>query len=208
MEGENMKKHGIRLLFLAVFVLTFALCALVADAQRLSNELLRLHVVGASDAQADQALKLQVRDVLLKTLEQGLQDVTDADEAQAYVESMLPQLKETADRVLQEAGSTDTATVSVAWEEFPLREYETFRLPSGLYRSLRVTIGPGKGRNWWCVVFPELCNAATTEEFAEVAAMEGLPEPLNKSLTGEYEVRFWLLDQLGRLRNFLHRDSA
>ena len=202
-----MKKHIKRIFFLAVMVAAVFLGGLAADSAQLRQELLRLHVVGASDSQEDQAVKLRVRDAVLASLEQGLADVQDVDQAVQYVQTMIPKLTETANRVLEEYGFTDTVSISIGEEEFPARDYDTFRLPSGIYKALRIVIGEGEGQNWWCVVFPELCLSATSEQFVQTASMEGFDETLCQTLSGDYEIRFWLLDQLGRLGNFLHRDS-
>jgi len=85
-----------------------------------------------------------------------------------------------------------------------VRNYDTFRLPAGVYESLRIVIGEGEGKNWWCVVFPELCLPATAEGFESVAVGSGFSEALSGALTGEtqYEIRFFLLDCFGRLENF------
>ena len=202
-----MKKHIKRIFFLAVMVAAVFLGGLAADSAQLRQELLRLHVVGASDSQEDQEVKLRVRDAVLASLEQGLADVQDVDQAVQYVQTMIPKLTETANRVLEEYGFTDTVSISIGEEEFPARDYDTFHLPSGIYNALRIVIGEGEGRNWWCVVFPELCLSATSEQFVQTASMEGFDEELCQTLSGDYEIRFWLLDQLGRLGNFLHRDS-
>jgi stage II sporulation protein R len=92
-------------------------------------------------------------------------------------------------------------------EEFSKRVYDTFSLPAGLYESLRIIIGEGEGKNWWCVVFPELCLPATSEGFEETASCAGFPDALTAALEGEegYEIRFFLLDVLGRLENLIHR---
>ena len=200
-----MKKllKRIFLCFLAVCVVYAG--ALVLDRQKLKNELVRLHVVAASDSEEDQAIKLQVRDAVLESLQEGLADVTDIEAAKAYIQSQLPKLESAANEVLAAAGCGDVATVSLQVEEFAARVYDTFSLPAGLYDSLRVTIGEGEGKNWWCVTFPTLCMPATTEGFEAVAAGAGFSEELTGSLTGEYEVRFYLLDLLGQLENFLHR---
>ena len=180
--------------------------ALVADRQKLKNELVRLHVVAASDSEEDQAIKLQVRDAVLESLQDGIENATDIEAAKAYIGSQLPKLESVANRVLAAAGCGDVATVSLQVEEFAARVYDTFSLPAGLYDSLRITIGEGEGRNWWCVTFPTLCLPATTEGFEAVAAGAGFSDELTGSLTGEYEVRFYLLDLLGQLENFLHRE--
>ena len=193
-----------------VFICFLLVClvytiALVLDRQKLRNELIRLHVVAASDSEEDQAIKLQVRDAVLESLQAGLENATDIEAAKAYIESQLPKLESAANQVLAAAGCGDVATVSLQVEEFAARVYDTFSLPAGLYDSLRITIGEGEGRNWWCVTFPTLCLPATTEGFEAVAAGAGFSDELTGSLTGEYEVRFYLLDLLGQLENFLHR---
>ena len=192
------------LCFLAVCVVYVG--ALMLDRQKLKNELVRLHVVAASDSGEDQAIKLRVRDAVLESLREGLADVTDIEAAKAYIRSQLPKLESAANEVLAAAGCGDAATVSLQVEEFAARVYDTFSLPAGLYESLRVTIGEGEGKNWWCVTFPTLCIPATTEGFEAVAAGAGFSDDLTGTLTGEYEVRFYLLDLLGQLENFLHRD--
>lgn len=195
-----MRKMLRRIGILLLVVVSVWLGGVLADRQRLREDILRLHVVGASDSAEDQQVKLQVRDAILASLEEGLADLKDLDQAAAYVEEMLPRLEQTANRVLEESGFRERVTVSLGEEAFPMREYDSFSLPAGVYQALRVVIGDGAGKNWWCVVFPQLCLSATAEEFEEVSAFS---DTLNDSLTGEYEIRFWVLDKLGELENFL-----
>ena len=199
--GKKLKRIGL----LALTVAVVWAGGLLADKERLRQDILRLHVVAASDSEADQAVKLRVRDAVLGSLRQGLSDLTDVEQARAYVEEMIPKIEKAANLVLAEAGFADTVQVSLTEWEFPEREYDTFSLPAGVYNALRVVIGDGEGQNWWCVVFPELCMGATSEEFRE---MSSFSDGLNDTLTGEYEIRFWLLDKLGQIENFLHRTSG
>ena len=183
-------------------------CAmLVMDRETLQNELIRLHVVAASDSEADQTLKLRVRDAVVESLSRDMANVADAQQAKAYLQAHLPRIEALANNVLREAGCPDIATVSLQLEEFATRYYDTFTLPAGIYEALRITIGEGEGQNWWCVVFPSLCVGATAEEFEETARCAGLSDALIGTITGEegYEVRFFFLDALGRLENFLHK---
>ncbi len=198
-----LRQIGICLL-IAVLVWTGSL---IADRNMLRRELIRLHVVAASDSDEDQALKLRVRDAVTESLQKELTNLTDIEQAKAYLQQNLPKIETLANRVLKEAGCSDTATVQLCVEEFSKRVYDTFTLPSGLYESLRIIIGEGKGKNWWCVVFPELCLPATTEGFGDAAACAGFPDALTAALEGEngYEIRFFLLDVLGKLENLLHR---
>ena len=180
--------------------------ALIADRQKLEQELIRLHVVAASDSEEDQAVKLRVRDAVLESLSRGLGEVTDVEGARDYIRENLPRLEAAANEALAAAGISDLATVKLRTEEFAARVYDTFSLPAGVYDTLRVTIGEGAGHNWWCVAFPSLCLPATTEGFEAVAAGAGFSRDLTDTLTGEYEVRFLLLDLVGQIENFLHKE--
>ena len=129
----------------------------IADRERLNKELIRLHVVANSDTAEDQNLKLLVRDAVITSLRQALADVQDTQQAKEYLEENLPKLQELANKTLDAAGSTQRAVVTLCREGFPTRQYDTFSLPAGVYEALRITIGEGEGKNWWCVVFPSLC---------------------------------------------------
>lgn len=181
--------------------------ALIADRQKLRQELIRMHVVAASDSVQDQALKLRVRDAILESLQTQLENAADMAQAREYLQQNLPKIEAVANQAIRAAGGTQTAQVSLAVEEFGTRIYDNFSLPAGLYESLRITIGAGEGKNWWCVVFPTLCFQATAEEFEESASCAGFSDALTGALEGKtgYEIRFYLLDTLGRLENFLHR---
>ena len=195
------------LLFCLVLAVTVWTCALVSDKQTLRQELVRLHVVAASDSAEDQAMKLRLKDAVVESLKADMENLKSAEEAKAYLQENLPKIEALANSFLQEAGCADTASVSLALEEFSARVYDTFTLPAGLYEALRITIGEGEGRNWWCVVFPSLCLPATSEGFEETASCAGFSDSLTAALEGEegYEFRFWVLDAIGRLEIFLHR---
>jgi stage II sporulation protein R len=170
----------------------------------LSENLIRLHVVANSDSDADQCLKLKVRDAVVAHLQPAMTDMQSQADAKAYLNAHLAELERIANQTLLEAGCLDKATVSLQKEAFPVRHYDTFSLPSGVYQSLRITIGEGEGHNWWCVVFPSLCLPAAGETMEDTAAGAGFSDGLSGALEGEqpYQVRFFLLDLLGKVQNF------
>ncbi len=179
---------------------------LISDRRQLREDLIRLHVVANSDSREDQDLKLQVRDAVTDALNETMSDLADVEEARVYLACYLPEIERLANETLRAAGSEQRAVVSLGEEPFATRYYDTFTLPAGVYDSLRITIGEGKGRNWWCVVFPTLCIGATEEEFSDTAAAAGFPEGLTDTLTGEpWEIRFFFLDALGKLENLLYK---
>ena len=199
-----MQKRTLALVLLIVSALTVSVCAaLQAQQQRMSEKIIRLHVVANSDSGADQAVKLHVRDAVLAAARQALQGAGDPQQAIAQA---LPQLEAAANAALAAQGSSDTASVSFRRELFPTREYDTFSLPSGVYRSLRVTIGAGGGHNWWCVIFPSLCVPATADGFVQAAEAGGFTRAeigLRTQADEGYVLKFRSLELLQALKKAL-----
>lgn len=194
------KRIGICLL-LAALMWTVGL---VRDRAFLNRELIRLHVVANSDSDEDQAVKLRVRDAVLDSIRSDLKMVGDINQAKAYLRENLPKIQAAANRTLEAAGVDAQAVVTLEKEAFDIRRYDTFSLPAGVYESLRIVIGEGVGRNWWCVAFPELCLSAAGTDFCETAQAAGMSQNLTESLTQEdCSIRFFLLDALGQLETKL-----
>ena len=199
-----MTKRIISLVLLGISVLTVTACAVLqAQSQRMAEKIIRLHVVANSDSDVDQAVKLRVRDAVLREAQNVLSDASDAKQA---IAAQLPALEAAANAELRRQGSGDTACVSFRRELFPTRDYDTFSLPSGVYQSLRVTIGEGAGHNWWCVIFPSLCVPATADGFADAAAAGSFSDAeigLMTRANGAYTVKFRSLELLQALKKYL-----
>ena len=181
-----------------------ALCwsvVLIGDRKMLNEGLIRFHVVAHSDSEKDQMIKLHIRDVVLQSIQEDLQKVANIDAAREYLQENLPKLQFLVDQTLQELNFSGGSAVTFCKESFDIRHYDTFSLPAGVYDSLRIVIGDGLGKNWWCVSFPTLCIPATASGFADVAAGAGFSESLTRTLSGAggYEIRFFFLNQLGQL---------
>ena len=159
------------LLFLAAFLATGAM-ALQAG-QELSDKVVRLHVLANSDSEEDQALKLKVRDRILSCAEPLLASAADRREAESLLRGQVLELERAAALEIQANGYDYPVSVHLEDTVFPTREYEDFTLPAGKYLALRVIIGAGEGHNWWCVVFPPLCAAASAD-VPEAALAAGL----------------------------------
>ncbi len=200
-----MKKILGRILICLLLAVFFWCGTLISDRQRLREELIRLHVVANSDSREDQERKLQVRDAVTRSLQSDLQNIKDAEQAKLYLQQKLSYIQEVARNTLQALGCEDGVSVSLCKESFDTRIYDTFTLPAGVYEALRIVIGEGEGKNWWCVVFPGLCIPAASEGFEDVAAGAGFPEALHQSLSGTeaYDLRFGILDAMGKLETIL-----
>lgn len=159
----------------------------------LADKVVRLHVIASSNTAEDQRVKLEVRDALLAYLSPRLEAASGAEDAAAVIAAASGELQRVAETV-----SGESARVELGREMYPTREYETFSLPAGVYTSLRVTLGAGSGRNWWCVVYPPLCTAGV--ETAQAAA--SLSDDDVKLITEDgdgYVLRFRLLEWWGSL---------
>ena len=134
------------------------------------NNLIRLHVVADSNLPEDQQLKLKVRDEILRITEPLLLRVEDPEEAREIIRTNLPLLEEAARRVLRENKRHLSVKASLERFYFPEIAYVFGVLPAGNYQALRVVLGRGQGRNWWCVLFPPVCHLTMA---AEKPAKEG-----------------------------------
>ena len=157
------------------FVLA-ALCSFfpfAAACGQLPQDVVRLHVVANSNGAEDQAVKLLVRDAVLEEAARWYQGAGSMEEASSQLCTHLQSIAGAARQVLGEQGVGYSATAQMTEMYFPTRDYGDFRLPAGRYRTLRVTLGEGAGKNWWCVVFPSLCLPAATQEEALLTLPEG-----------------------------------
>ena len=164
-----VKEHGYKLKFfeialligLAVFLTSGALALRTQD--ELADKVVRLHVLANSDSEEDQALKLRVRDAVLEQATAILEQSADRREAESRLRGQLLELERIAAKEIAAEGYDYPVTVNLENTDFPTKEYDGFTLPAGEYLALRVIIGEGKGQNWWCVVFPPLCTAASAD---------------------------------------------
>ena len=182
--------------------------SLLATIYKFHQGLIRFHVVANSDSSADQAIKCIVRDVVLESIQSDLQKVADISEARAYLQNNLPKMQKLVNETLGDLGFSGGSHISLEKERFPVRHYETFTLPAGVYEALRIVIGDGQGKNWWCVSFPTLCLPATSADFSETAVSAGFSPRLAETLSRneKFEIRFFFLNQLGKLENLFFEE--
>lgn len=198
--NQHLKIWEISLLFALCFTLCTGLIAR-AQQQKLSHELVRLHIVANSDSARDQALKLKVRDTVLKQLEPSLSGADDTASARKIIASSLEDIRKAACAVMLENGKAPKASASLTTESFLTREYDSFSLPAGDYLSLRIVLGDGKGHNWWCVVFPPLCMTATeTDAFQQLSSGS---QSMISDQSGQYKLKFHILELFQQIRRRL-----
>ena len=191
--GRRLRRWELTLL-LGLALAALAGVWLDGEQGALADKVIRLHVLANSDSGADQALKLQVRDAVLEQAEEYLEQGATLEESRQALTEHLPQLAQAGADAVAAAGYSYPVTASLEDEcWFPTKTYTDFALPEGAYTALRIEIGQGAGRNWWCVVFPPLCLGSVTETAEETAAQAGLTGEEVALLTGEdggYVIKF------------------
>ena len=162
---------------LAIFLGSGVLALRTQD--ELADKVVRLHVLANSDSEEHQALKLKVRDVVLERATAILEQSADRREAESRLRGELLELERIAAEEIAAEGYNYPVTVELENTDFPTKEYDGFTLPAGEYLALRVIIGEGQGQNWWCVVFPPLCTAASADVPASALAAGFSEEEVN-----------------------------
>lgn len=197
-----MKSRWIMWILLVFFT---AMCLLSVETlwtqHRLAEKTIRLHVVANSDSAEDQAQKLQVRDAVLEKVAQITETCSDAASAKREIALHIDEIREAA----QKKTAYDVQ-VRLGTEQFETRYYDTFTLPAGEYPALRVNLGKAQGHNWWCVVFPSLCTAATSDALERTAAVGGFDSEETELIEGgeeAYELRFKSFEWLQALLDWI-----
>ena len=165
-----------------ILSLCLSLCGFEGKCDDLRGRVLRLHVLANSDSDADQALKLKVRDAVVEASAGWLNGVKSAADAEDILDARLSELTAVARETVRQAGYDYPVTAERRETYFTTRQYGDVTLPAGRYQAVRLVIGEGEGHNWWCVLFPPLCvsaatDAATTADVLTQAEDEIVTEP-------------------------------
>lgn len=173
----------------------FSVWAVRAQSE-LSSKVIRIHVIANSDSDADQALKMQVRDKVLDLCETLVSDCPDRDSAEQVLEDNANEITNVAKAAVSDAGLSYSVASSLSSEFYPSREYDSIRLPAGEYLSLRVVIGAGEGSNFWCVLFPPICrsSARADEELCEVGFTQKEIRLLTEDEDVHYVIKFKIVE--------------
>ena len=186
MENKNGTLFAVLMVLLSTLVI--ALMPTEAEAE-IYEDTLRLHILANSDSEEDQELKLKVRDRLLTEYGEMLKGES-IREAVGIINGKLSEIEEDVEEWIKEYGYSYDASVTLSREWYDTREYEDFTLPKGEYTSLRVIIGDGEGKNWWCVMFPPLCLDIASEEYKPHYSAE----EIKLIKTSRYNVKFKILE--------------
>ncbi|MBE3592113.1 MAG: stage II sporulation protein R [Thermoanaerobacter sp.] len=175
-------KRLISLMVLAIIIAANFYGAKASNLQRedLSRKLIRFHVIANSDSEEDQELKLKVRDAILVDLTPKFEKVKDVKDSERIIKQSIEEIKKVAEEVIRKEGKNYDVKVAYGTFDFPTRYYGVLTLPAGNYNALKVVIGNGEGKNWWCVIFPPLCFIDVTHGFTDTQTAEEVAKYLSQ----------------------------
>lgn len=191
-------------LFMKVLVATFTLMITLSlvpfesTCKELNEDVFRLHILANSDSTFDQSIKLSVRDEVIKRISPLYNEATSKEEAKAITENNLSNIEGIAKDVLSSYGVSYDVKAKVTNKFFDTRYYDDFTMPAGMYDTLEISIGEGKGRNWWCVMYPSLCVGASSK----VRMSEDLTEDEFEVITDDdIEFKFKVVEYFEKVRS-------
>lgn len=194
------KKLTVSVCFALVVSFVFSVVSFAKTSEKIRGEVLRLHVIANSDSDADQRLKLEVRDAVLKEAAEIFDGSVNVENAVSRIEPEKDRIIKIAERVIAENGFDYGVTVSIRREYFTTRTYENVTLPAGKYLAFRIVIGEGKGHNWWCVMFPPMCLPAADKR-EKISTVLGSGEMHLVVKNPKYEVRFKIIEICEDVKN-------
>lgn len=186
------------------------ICAFAESRRGITEDVFRLHVIANSDSDEDQALKLRVRNAVLEASADIFGGAVSADDAKHLSEENLQLFEAAAAAEIAASDYDYPVRCEVGTVHFDRRVYGSAELPEGDYSALRVIIGEGEGKNWWCVMFPALCLPAVTntDEVLSLAAENGVISAEELELMQDpdnYEVKFYFAEVIKKLCEKLNK---
>lgn len=184
-----------------LLIITLLISALPTDAEaNIYEDTIRLHILANSDSKEDQALKISVRDGLLLEYGERLRSAGSFEGAAQLAEGLLSEIECFAEELINAEGYDYSVTAILSEEWYETRDYDGFSLPCGIYTSLRILIGEGEGKNWWCVMYPPLCTELACEDApADDGFIDYTKEELILISGSKYNVKFKILEDLSRV---------
>lgn len=187
------------LLFLTIHIIFSEKVA--AEQENIAKELIRFHVRANSDSEADQQLKLQVKNAVVAYMERLLEGSGSVEESGKRIEDNMEEILQEAMQVIHENGYEYDVSGYMVKEYFPLRVYGDVALPPGEYTAFRIDIGEAEGKNWWCVLYPPLCFVDITHGVVPDESKEELKNVVGEeeyALTDTYSLEFKYLKFLNK----------
>ena len=150
------------------------------DATRkdLADSAIRFHVLANSDSPMDQKLKMDVKENVVNYIYKNTKDFDSVEETQVFLTRNDNAIRSIAQHTVNSYGFDYSVTSNFGVSEFPVKSYGDITFPEGSYTSYTLSIGEGKGHNWWCVLYPPLCFVDASTGIVPDSSKERLHDSL------------------------------
>ena len=187
-----------------VLYVAFSITYFASASGEIRESVVRLHILAESNLEADQEIKIKVRDALLEKNNELLSGRVTPENVEDYFYDSKDELEKCANEVLKENGFDYKTEITLCEEYYTTRTYENLTFPAGKYTSIKVVLGSGEGKNWWCVMFPPLCVPVadgSVETDDGVVLEEYLNEDGERIVTSgnRYKVKFKVVEWYEKL---------
>lgn len=155
--------------FILMLLLVVSVYKKSNDSAKIPDSAIRFRILANSNSPRDQKIKEDIRDKMQKELYSLLQNSKSIDDSRKIINSNMSNF----DEILKDSMKDIEYSYSIDYgmHYFPSKTYKGITYDEGNYESLLVTLGSGKGDNWWCVLFPPLC-LLEAEESSDVKDVE------------------------------------
>lgn len=195
-----------KFLLIILVVIFSILSSTINYCQRISNDLqnnvFRLHIIANSDSEYDQNIKLLIRDNIIDYIKDNINNINDINECIEYVNSNIDNINNIVQKVLLENNCNLSFSSCISKEFFPTKQYDNYSFPAGTYNCLKINLGDHEGKNWWCVLYPNLCitdNSLKSEEDLR------LKKTINSSsydlVTSDISYKFKMVEIFQKIKN-------
>ena len=153
--------------------------------ESLAKEVFRFHVIANSDSEQDQKLKMKVKEKIIAYMEEKLPESDSVEMTKEWAVSNMAIIESIAENTLREEGCFCEVRGTIENCYFPDKTYGDVTFPKGNYDALRIEIGAAEGKNWWCVLYPNLCFLDAVHAVVPEEGKDKLKNVLDKE---EYEM--------------------
>ena len=128
------------------------------------KDYIRFRIVSNSMNEVDLKTKQELKSYIEDYVYDIVSDAKSSEEADELLVNNLEKIGKHINQYL----NSNNYKIDDGINYFPRKVYKGVVYEEGMYKSLVITLGDGKGSNWWCVLFPPLCLLDENETTADV----------------------------------------
>ena len=197
-----MKRNALNLSLICAVIscIMISMVGFKDSCEEMYENIIRIRIIANSDSAEDQALKINIRDEVLKTSVDLFGEAGSYDDAVKITENNLDALLCTAQNTVISNGYNYDVSLELKDEFFDTRTYDGFTLPAGTYKTAVFTVGEGEGENWWCVIFPQVCVGACSGKLEDSVSGKSSNYAYNAD---DYVVKFKMVEIFEKVKKYL-----